>query len=104
MVAADRVRDHQVLADHQVPADHVRDLVVPADHARDLVVPADLADLERDLVAQEVLVVLVAPEEVEVEVLDQMVVVVLALTTDRLLAGEADEVRQQFRQSRNPGF
>ena len=66
------------------------DLVVPADHVR-------------DLVAQEVLVVfvvLVVLEEAEMEVLGQMVVVVLALTTDRLLAGEADEVRHQFHQSR----
>ena len=47
---------------------------------------------------QEVLVVLVVlvHEEVEMEVLDQMVVVALALTTERLLAGGADEVRHQF--------
>ena len=96
--------DLVVPADLAVPADHVRDLVVPADHQ-------DLADLERDLVAQEVLVVLVAPEEVEMKALDQMVVVVLAkvLTTDRLLAdrflaGEAEEVRHQFHQSRNQSF
>ena len=85
--------DLVALVDLVVPADHVRDLVFPADHQ----VPADLADLERDWVAQ--------------EVLDHMVVVVLAkvLTTDRLLAdrflaGEAEEVRHQFHQSRNQSF
>ena len=76
------------------PADHVRDLVVLADHVRDLVVQ----------VVMVALVVLVVLAEAEMEVLDHMVAFVLALTTDRLLAGEADEVRHQFRQSRNPGF
>ena len=74
------------------------DLVAPP---RDLVVPADHV---RDLVVQEVLVVLVVFEEVDVEVLDHMMVVVLALTTDRLLAGEAEEVRHQFHHSRNPSL
>ena len=67
------------------------DLVVPADHVRDHQV---LADHVRDLVVQEVLVV---------------VVLAKVLTTDRLLAdrfmvGEAEEARHQFHQSRNQSF